>query len=310
MSAITFESRDAWLAARRKYVTSTDIPIILGLKSYKSVIRLWAEKLGLLEPKDFSGAEWAVVGLCQEETVRKLYAHYTQRPINPSPPWTLYVCDQYPKLAASIDHIASDGARSPGGIIIREEFPVEGKAQESWKLDEWEDERGGPTPFVWQLHTQMLCRGDRMGSLCAIIGNKFRWWDHQADEATRNEILRVAKVFMGYVERQEMPPVDSSKDCSAALIELQPHADKGKSVELGHDGRVFAHELAEVKASIKALQVKERHLRNQLLVKMGDAFAGKYEGELVCTVIETKAAKYTTHRRAGKSLRLIGEQEE
>ncbi len=34
-----------WLEQRRKVVTATDVPILLGVSQYKSPLQLWAEKV-------------------------------------------------------------------------------------------------------------------------------------------------------------------------------------------------------------------------------------------------------------------------
>ena len=60
-----------WLAARRQMVTSTDLPVIMGLSPYKSEATLAREKLGEIEP-----AEQTLVmrvGLALEPVIRDEY---------------------------------------------------------------------------------------------------------------------------------------------------------------------------------------------------------------------------------------------
>ena len=43
-----------WHAARAELIGASDVPIILGLSTYKSAYTLWHEKAGLIQPKPVS----------------------------------------------------------------------------------------------------------------------------------------------------------------------------------------------------------------------------------------------------------------
>lgn len=65
------QGSDEWLAWRKTGVTSTDTPVLLNLSSYKTIWRLWAEKVGKVLPVDLSGNPNIKRGKKEEDSIRQ-----------------------------------------------------------------------------------------------------------------------------------------------------------------------------------------------------------------------------------------------
>jgi len=68
-----------WLAARKDYITASDVAIILGHHPHKSALTLYNEKIGLLEPDDLSGNENVKWGKRLESVIADVYTEETGR---------------------------------------------------------------------------------------------------------------------------------------------------------------------------------------------------------------------------------------
>src|SRR5512135_1267475 len=90
-----------WLAARRVGITSTDIPVLLGLSPYKSEATLAREKAGEDQEVDAATARRFRLGLAMEEIIRaedEMEHGYKLRRVNrllyhPELPWAMTSLD-------------------------------------------------------------------------------------------------------------------------------------------------------------------------------------------------------------------------
>lgn len=66
--------RDEWLKERKKGVGGSDVAAVLGFSKWKSNVRLWEEKLGLVKAEDISGNPRVSYGINAEAALRELFA--------------------------------------------------------------------------------------------------------------------------------------------------------------------------------------------------------------------------------------------
>lgn len=69
----TLKNKDEWRAHRRIGIGGSDAACILGLNPWKSNVRLWEEKTGLIEPEDISDSPLVSYGTNAEEFLRNLF---------------------------------------------------------------------------------------------------------------------------------------------------------------------------------------------------------------------------------------------
>lgn len=77
----TVQGSPAWLEARRRYIGSSDTPIIMGISPFKTALELYNEKLGLVPPQkgNFATAK----GHAMENVVRQKAEFKTGRRFEP-----------------------------------------------------------------------------------------------------------------------------------------------------------------------------------------------------------------------------------
>ena len=57
MTVEQMQDRDAWLDVRSHGIGGSDASVIVGLNPWKSLVSLWMEKTGQIEPADLSDNE-------------------------------------------------------------------------------------------------------------------------------------------------------------------------------------------------------------------------------------------------------------
>ncbi len=72
---LTAKERQAWLAARRRGITGTDVAAILGLNPWRNALDVYLEKMGQGEAVQANEAMWW--GTYLEEGIARRYAELT-----------------------------------------------------------------------------------------------------------------------------------------------------------------------------------------------------------------------------------------
>lgn len=93
-----------WLEARKKYITATDAPIIMGVSPWSTPYKLWMQKLDLEDPTPVT--KRMKDGAMSEEKARLLFEKETGLLVFPK----FVVSKKYPWMAASLDGITTDGS--------------------------------------------------------------------------------------------------------------------------------------------------------------------------------------------------------
>lgn len=258
-----FNSREEWLAGRRKRVQASDLPGILGVGySNQSAITIWADKTGKAIdcPVEFNDKRLKI-GSMMEPTLRQILSEelggmnvFTQGS------FAIVHSDQTPHLGASLDALVS---HREYGLC-----PAELKNVSAFNKSEWEDEP--PIKFQAQVQAQLAVTGADVGFLLGLIGGN----EPIVVEIPRNEkfikamMLKVAE-FWGYVERNEEPPADASYATSAFLAKLHPD-DNGGSVVLGEEFAELDRKLVTIKEEIKQLDGQKTAIENRIKAAIGD----------------------------------------
>lgn len=147
----------AWLEARRKYITATEMSALLGLNPYQSAQAMLRNKL---DPKFFSN-KYTKAGQLMEPGIimavnRKLGTnfetvggHGDQKILYPA---------SGVRIAATPDAMSSDGTL------------LEAKTAGRAKFDAWDSE-GVPLEYEVQVRVQMLCTGYKKALIACLIRN-------------------------------------------------------------------------------------------------------------------------------------------
>lgn len=276
------KDRAAWLELRDKFrkrgVGGSELARVAGVPgAFGSAYAEWAERTGRVAKPERSSAYFddgrdleAIVGRRFEEAsglkIRHRYAIITN--------------DKCPHLFANVD-----------GFVEGTDWGWEAKTFDvrSRKFDE-----GVPPAYVAQVTVYMAVTEKRRWVLSAwSYGQGTRHYyftldasDEKPEWAAEKVILTQAELdaaevaaaeFMGFVERDEPPPIDGSEATGEALRAIYPEAEEGVTMDL-EGVRANLDALAEIEAQAKELEARKEEMRNVIMEAMGSAETGTATG--------------------------------
>ncbi len=188
-----------WLAARKGYVTGTEVAALLGLCPYGSFAKIKKGKLENIQVFDNAYMragrilEPAVLAACQEAGIPAEAAHATQ---------TVFAYNDEYRLSSSLD----GKANTEQGFYI-----VECKTTQPHKFPEWET--NPPINYYAQVQAQMLMTGVEQAFL-AGMSVEFPFplivWEVRKDERTQKAIIKAAAKFWDALENNKTFAVDKA----------------------------------------------------------------------------------------------------
>jgi putative phage-type endonuclease len=204
------QRREAWLAARREHITSSDLAAIMGLPgAYGSPMGVYLEKQGLLEKGE--APTWLEAGIRLQPVILEWYADDRAVAIEHADPYELVVCADHPILAASLDARWHQGDRRP----------VDAKNVRVRSADEWGEDGTDEIParYVVQLHAQMLSTRTEISDLATLFaGADPGWFRVPYDAEIGAAIIEAAESFWTrHVLADVPPPVDGSDEWTRFL---------------------------------------------------------------------------------------------
>jgi predicted phage-related endonuclease len=266
-----FRNRAAWLNSRRSCLGASDSPAIFGVGYLgQSPITVWDSKVN--EPRE--EARWAEskrlkIGLLIQPALRAIFTEETGFTVTNPGDFTLVRHPEIPWLAASLD---AEVEHPDFGII-----PLELKNVSTFMRDEWDDE-DPPLKHQVQVQHQIAVMGTSHGYLMGLIGGN----EPVIKLVPRNErfiavMLPKLEEFWGYVERRELPPVDSSQATAQLLARLYPESN-GQTITLPEEAAEWDAELARAKADAKDAEERATKYANLIKASIGEATFGQLPG--------------------------------
>jgi len=260
-----FETKEAWLQARRAAMTSTDAAVILGLEPYgKTPLRLYAEKLNLVAP-DTVATEAMDWGVLLEEPIARRYETVTGRLVTKDNA-AGYVLFRRPETshAATPDFFIDDNTHQGRGVL-------EVKNVGPWKLDEWTSEP--PLIFQVQLQWQLYVMGYGWGAIAALIGGQklLHYTLRRNDRFIRMVLVRVDE-FWARVDAKDAPLAHAADQRLLSTLYADPI--RGKIIDLPPDAVIWDVQLQRAKEQLKELERLKDEAEASLKSLIGDAEVG------------------------------------
>lgn len=299
-------SREEWLTIRRKYIGGSDAAAVVGLSPYQSQYSLWADKKGMLPPKEETEA--MKVGTELENYVAIRFMEKSGKKVRRS----LYMWgnSQYPWASANIDR-----------EVIGERAFMEAKTASVLNLKKFQ---GGnfPTQYYAQcVHYLAVTEFDRAYLAVLILGKAFLIyqltrvpndvvpdWCEDSVFVSDDEIKALMReehdFWRDYVETDSPPPLDGAEGTTGALEAI--YEGGGGEVELfGREKLIEQYQyLAERK---KAIDKDMDTIKQQLMADLGDnerGYCGRYTVDWRSQTKQTFDAK--TFRRDHPEMELNG----
>ncbi len=311
--AVLPSKRDRWLAARREFVTASDVAAILGEDPRRGPLAVYASKVGEFEVKETLPMRR---GRRFESAIGEEYAEQTGREVSAVPEYELLHHPDIPWLAATLDRkvLATEEAPDPFGT-----FDVYKRPGEAWltrvsraraplqikmaigSASHWKDDP--PLGYAIQVTIEMACAGSTWGALCGLVGpGPLKTFDLPRNDAFLEVVYPKLEAFWLAVKRREPPEADGLPGTSAAIRQLWP-TENGRTVGLGQDEQALVvkweHERFASNSHKEAAEVFE----NKLRARLGPASFGALVDGSFLRLEKIKRAGYTVKPATYRALK-------
>ncbi len=248
MSALAVrKDTDAWLEERRHYITSSAIPVILGLSPYRCEQDLVDEMSGKVEEVDAKRERMFRLGHLLEAVIREedqIEHGIKLRSVN-----RFIVSATIPWAATSLDFER-----------VGERCIVEAKSSRARR---WED--GLPQDVEAQVRWQMGVAGYPKAHIAVLRhGSELDCFDVDHDDATFDNLVTVAGDF--YARWQAGGPFAQN---SESLKRNHP-ADNGTEMVADYSLTEAVHRLAELRERKREIEGQEEAAESAIKTRMGD----------------------------------------
>lgn len=255
--------RPDWLAARRSGIGSSDAPAILGVSPFCSALEVYTDKLGLreLDTEETEAMRW---GRILEPHIIAEFARETERDADRA--GDLLRSTKRPWMLCTLDGTQERKDRFDIGL-------VEAKAT-GWRAADWDE--GIPHHVFVQIQHQFVVTGMEWGSAVVLQnGCKLFWVDIERDEPFIQDVLLPAEFeFWQRVQDREPVAPDGSASAAAALQQLYPKPEPGKTIHLPGDLIELDDDLVLFERAADEAVRQVETIRQTIRAAMGDAEVG------------------------------------
>lgn len=150
-----------WHEQRDKGIGGSDVSVIMGVNTWRSISDLWMEKTGRKQPEDLSHKPAIMLGNAMEPVLRSEYA-YRHPDIKVTEPDYMLQDSEHPWRQASLDGVL---AYPDGHHEVLEIKTVGQYAARSWEYG------SVPVGYALQVMHYMAVSGFERAQLIALIGN-------------------------------------------------------------------------------------------------------------------------------------------
>jgi len=255
-----YGSREKWLAARGNSIGASESAALFGVSPWETPVSLWAKKTDRVQEPEIDG-EWLTWGLLLEEPIAKRYEQVTGRTTwRGGSPYCIARHPRFEFMTSTPDFYVTFAPDRTGNGMLQCKNTMAPRAHD------WDE--GVPDHIVIQVQHEMAVTGREWVSVAVLIGgNEFKYFDVERNQNVIDEIEEQCRIFWGYVERDEQPPVDGSERTQEVIKRLHP-ADNGNTIELDENAMDWWAALEAAKAAEKvakdAKTEADTHLRDAI----------------------------------------------
>lgn len=264
---------------RRRHIGASDIPTILGLSPWNTILDLWALKIGQSQPEPPN--QYMMVGIAREPVAREAYMDFTGNVVTDT---ENQVWSKYPFCSVSLD-----GVNMEGDLIVEIKCPTGTKTLELCK-------EGKIQPnYYGQIQWQLMISGaklahfwvwhpERGGHLMEIEPNvEFQKLELKAAqkfwEAVNGDFSPDPNYLVQDV-KQALNKIDIVASADREYLEIEANLDSRKKAE---KYKTTTKEIDEMMQVVKELKVQQDQLKRELIDE-GDGGDFILEGIKFCAV--------------------------
>lgn len=269
---------------RRKWIGGSDMPIILGLSSYKTPYQLYCEKKGIID-LSFEETQLQYWGNQLEVLIRKEFRKRNK--VQVTTPKDPVIHPFYDFLRGNLD-----------GFIPKWNAVFEAKCSHSFMAKTWGENGTDTIPMQYLVQVAFYC--SITNADCAYIavligGNEYREFKYIRDLELENTIINTAANFWYAVQHDIAPPATAMVD----LKLMYPNTDPSKIKTINKDIKEHLTTFKEIKNKIKELEDQASKERFNIL---------KYIEDSECLVDEhgKSIATYRSNKRGSRTFLMKG----
>lgn len=253
---------DEWLEHRRKSIGGSDAAAIVGLNPWASPYSVWADKLGLVPPKDDNEA--MRLGRDLEDYVAKRFCEETGKRVRREN--SIIINPDYPFAHANVDR-----------LIVGEDAGLEIKTTTSLNLKQFKNGEFPATYYAQCVHYMAVTGAKRWYLAVLILGRELKTFCIERDEAEICALMSAEAEFWALVKAGTPPAADGEKSTTEAISTIYSDGGKDDCAEL------FAYEsdLSQYMAlgnQIKDLKKLQDSCANKVKAYLGNTSRGESLG--------------------------------
>lgn len=256
ISTVNME-REEWLRLRREHIGGSDAAAIIGMNDYSSPYSVWADKLGLLPPKEDNEA--MRTGRDLEQYVADRFTEATGKKVRRKN--AILINEEIPFAHANVDR-----------LIVGEDAGLECKTTSVMNLKKFKNGEYPATYYVQCVHYMMVTGAKRWYLAVLILGKEFKWFCIERDEAEIEALRKAEEEFWELVKKKIQPATDGKKATSDAITQIFIDSNDEK-IDLSLVSAAVETR-ARLSSQIKELTVLLDEQDNKIKAFMGNASRG------------------------------------
>lgn len=263
---------------RTDYIGGSDVGTIMGCNPWKSAYTLWAEKTGLIEPKDVSNELAVWFGEREENIVAERFEKDTGLRVKRSN--YAYQCREYPYLKGHVDR-----------IVVGKPCGLECKTTSAYNKTDFESGDIPPMHY-WQCMFYIALTGSRYWYLATKRNNnEFHVLRIDRDEVAIEAMLNACEDFWKHVTDGTPVEVDGSYSTTETLKEVYAvDASEPVSVDLTPvESELNA--ILVLKEQIKESENIKKKYENTVRALMADNTFGETEKYIVTLKADARGSR-------------------
>lgn len=280
------DSRAEWLSLRKRDVTASDMAALFGAHPYRTALRLYAVKSGLVDddedtPAMRRGKHMEVVA---ERILREEH-----------PDWIVeanaaYWSDAAVRIGATPDFIVRRPDRSGFGVV-----QVKSVADMIWRK-QWKQPDGTIDPPLYavvQAHIEHKLTGASWAAVLPIVvsfGIEMPLIEFDIHEGIWDRAVDETAAFWRMVADRRPPPADYGRDADT-IDDIFPPDDSKPPIDLSTDNQMYEAVAMRLAATEAATLAKERHEYASGIIaeKMAGAVKARVGSRIVTRKIQSRS---------------------
>jgi putative phage-type endonuclease len=240
---------------RSKYIGGSDLPIILGLSSYKTPYQLYCEKKGIIE-NTFEETQLQYWGNQLEVLIRKEFRKRNK--VKVTTPKETIAHPFYDFLRGNLD-----------GFIPKWNAVFEAKCSHQFMSQHWGESDSDVIPMEYLVQVAFYCsvtNADSAHIAVLIGGNDYRQFKYNRDLELEKTIIDAACGFWDAMQNETPPPAIRPID----LKLMFPKVKIDSSISINNELKPSLEILRETRIKISELEKIESQKKFELMSYMKD----------------------------------------